>query len=162
MNSRQTSMTYDADRNVLRVTSPDGDTELPTVRSGFSPARLRLEGAITIEPGRRAVLDPKIIGLDPDRLTPTLFRTSTALAQLGLLSLDETVHNPTSIKTPFMVSNPTDRAIICPANLVLATESRAEAVEEFATLAAALETTPATCETLTTAVSRTCASWAST
>ena len=139
MNSRQTSMTYDADRNVLRVTSPDGDTELPTVRSGFSPARLRLEGAITIEPGRRAVLDPKIIGLDPDRLTPTLFRTSTALAQLGLLSLDETVHNPTSIKTPFMVSNPTDRAIICPANLVLATESRAEAVEEFATLAAVLE-----------------------
>jgi DNA (cytosine-5)-methyltransferase 1 len=137
--SHRTSMTYDADKSVLRVTSPDGNIELPTTRSEFSPARLRLESAITIEPGRRAVLDPKIIGLDPDRLTPTLFRTSAALAQLGLLSLEETVHNPTSVRTPFVVTNSTDRAITCPANLILATESRAEVDGEFATLAAVLE-----------------------
>ena len=35
-----------------------------------------------------------------------------------------------------MVTNPTDRAITCPANLILATESRAEVDGEFATLAA--------------------------
>ena len=139
MPSPQTSMTYDADKSVLRVTSPDGDIELPTTRSDFNPARLRLESAIIIEPGRRAVLDPRIIGLDPDRLTPTLFRTSAVLAQLGLLSLEETVHNPTSAKTPFVVTNPTDRPITCPANLILATEARAEAEGEFATLAAVLE-----------------------
>ena len=49
------------------------------------------------------------------------------------------MHNPTSAKTPFMVTNPTDRSITCPANLILATETRAEAEGEFATLAAVLE-----------------------
>jgi DNA (cytosine-5)-methyltransferase 1 len=137
--SHRASITYDADRSVLQVTSPDGNIELPTTRSEFSPARLRLESAITVEPGRRAILDPRIIGLDPDRLTPTLFRTSAVLTQLGLSSLEETVHNPTSVRTPFVVTNPTDRAITCPTNLILATESCAEVEGEFATLAAVLE-----------------------
>jgi hypothetical protein len=45
---------------------------------------------------------------------PTLFRTSTVITQLGLLSLDETIHNPTSLKVPFTVYNPTDQPITCP------------------------------------------------
>ena len=40
--SPQTSMTYDADRSVLRVTSPDGNIELPTTRSKFSPPESQL------------------------------------------------------------------------------------------------------------------------
>ena len=133
-----TSVTYDADRSVLRVASPDGETELPAVRSDHTLARLRLDEAITIKPGERAVLDPKIMGLDPDRLTPTLFKTSATLARLGLLSLDETVHNPTSPKVPFVVSNPTSQPITCPAHLVIATEARTEVEEDYTTIAAVL------------------------
>jgi hypothetical protein len=79
-----------------------------------------------------------IMGLDPDRLTPTPFRTSAAITQLGLTALDETVHNPMSTRVPFVVSNPTAHPITCPARLILANEYRYESEEEFATLAAVL------------------------
>jgi hypothetical protein len=117
---RQTSVAYDADHSTLLVISPSGSVELPVTRSSYAPAKLRLDSPIVVEPGKRAVLDPKIVGLDPDRLEPTLFRTSTVLTQLGLLSLDETIHNPTSLKVPFTVYNPTGQPITCPNHLILA------------------------------------------
>lgn len=136
--SRPTSISYDVDRSILRITSPDGESEVPVVRSDHTLARLRLDTAITIGPGERVVLDPMIMGLDPDRLTPTPFRTSAAITQLGLTALDETVHNPMSTRVPFVVSNPTAHPITCPARLILANEYRYESEEEFATLAAVL------------------------
>ena len=138
---RQTSVAYDADRSTLLVTSPSGSVELPVTRSSYAPARLRLDSAIIIEPGERAILDSSIAGLNPDRLEPTLFRTSAVITQLGLLSLDETIHNPTSLKVPFTVSNPTNRPITCPAHLTLATESQIGVEDEYVTLAAVLDDT---------------------
>ena len=136
---RQTSVAYDADHSTLLVISPSGSVELPVTRSSYAPAKLRLDSPIVVEPGKRAVLDPKIVGLDPDRLEPTLFRTSTVLTQLGLLSLDETIHNPTSLKVPFTVYNPTGQPITCPNHLILATESRASVEDEYITIAAILD-----------------------
>ena len=136
---RQTSVMYDADHSILLITSPSGDVELPVTRSDHTLAKLRLDNAIIIGPGEHAVLDPRVVGLDPDRLEATLFRTSAAITQLGLLSLDETIQNPTSLKVPFTVSNPTNRPITCPAHLILATESRTNVEDEYVTLAAVLD-----------------------
>ena len=140
--SRPTSISYDADLSILRITSPDGESEVPVVRSNHTLARLRLDTAITVGPGERVVLDPIIMGLDPDCLVPTPFRTSAALTQLGLTAPDETVHNPMSTRVPFVVSNPTACPITCPAHLVLANEYRLEPEEEFVTLAAVLSSHP--------------------
>jgi len=137
--ARQTSVTYDADRSLLLVTSPNESIELPVNRSSYAPAKLRLDRSIVVGPGERAVLDPRITGLDPDRLEPTLFRTSAEITRIGLITMDETIHNPTSLKVPFTVYNPTDQPITCPNHLVLATESRVDVEDEYVTIAAVLD-----------------------